>query len=381
MSDINQRLAAMNEAQRRLFELKRKELQNRERRAGEPKIEPLPGTHSVQLSLCFFSSSESRRPALEYQQILEIARFADQRGFTAIWLPERHFNSFGALMPNPAILAAAMASVTSRIRLRAGSVVLPLHDCLQVAENWAMVDQLSGGRADLSLASGWAKNDFALNPDRYAQRHQHLAIQLDELRRLLQGQRVQRLNGEQQLVMLRSYPPAIQCGADMWLTVSGTRRESVMFAAQNNLHLFSSFIEQNQAQLIENISAYRSAHKQPEQAQVCMALHTYLASSDEAAREQSRQAFKAYITSFVGIQNQAASEQMEEQEREELLEVIYRRYLDGMSLIGSSDTGRRLLGHLGELGVTEVACMIDFGLEHEQIMQSLELLAELISSP
>jgi alkanesulfonate monooxygenase SsuD/methylene tetrahydromethanopterin reductase-like flavin-dependent oxidoreductase (luciferase family) len=44
--------------------------------------------------------------------------------------------------------------VTSRIRLRAGSVVLPLHDPVRVAEEWAVVDQLSNGRVDLAFAQG-----------------------------------------------------------------------------------------------------------------------------------------------------------------------------------------------------------------------------------
>jgi len=47
--------------------------------------------------------------------------------FTAVWTPERHFHAFGGLFPNPSVTSAAVAAVTTRIQIRAGSVVLPLH--------------------------------------------------------------------------------------------------------------------------------------------------------------------------------------------------------------------------------------------------------------
>ncbi|WP_420710283.1 LLM class flavin-dependent oxidoreductase, partial [Streptomyces sp. NRRL S-15] len=82
----------------------------------------------------------------KYDHLLETARFADRNGFHSLWIPERHFHSFGGLFPNPVVLAAALARETDRIRINAGSVVLPLHDPIRVAEEWSMVDNLSGGR-------------------------------------------------------------------------------------------------------------------------------------------------------------------------------------------------------------------------------------------
>ena len=67
------------------------------------------------------------RVATEYRLLLDGARFADAHGFAAVWTPERHFHAFGGLYPNPAVTGAAVAAVTSRVSIRAGSVVLPLH--------------------------------------------------------------------------------------------------------------------------------------------------------------------------------------------------------------------------------------------------------------
>jgi hypothetical protein len=61
-----------------------------------------------------------------------------------VWLPERHFHPLGGAYPNPALAAAALAVRTRRIRLRAGSVVLPLQDPVTIAEDWSFVDNLSG---------------------------------------------------------------------------------------------------------------------------------------------------------------------------------------------------------------------------------------------
>lgn len=60
---------------------------------------------------------------------------------------------------------AAVAAVTQKIDVRAGSCVLPLHHPARIAEEWAVVDNLSGGRAGLAFASGWMPEDFVLRPE------------------------------------------------------------------------------------------------------------------------------------------------------------------------------------------------------------------------
>ena len=104
------------------------------------------------LSLMFFSADEAETKEDRYRFVREASRIADARGFEAVWIPERHFHRFGGLFPNPAVVAAAIASETRHIRIRAGSVVLPLHDPIRVYEEWAVVDNLSRGRVDLSFA-------------------------------------------------------------------------------------------------------------------------------------------------------------------------------------------------------------------------------------
>jgi len=96
-------------------------------------------------------------------------KYQIRTGFTAVWTPERHFMNFGGIYANPAVTGAAVAAVTNRIEIRAGSVVLPLHDPCRVAEEWSMVDYLSQGRVALSFASGGG-DVFCSEAQNYAKR-------------------------------------------------------------------------------------------------------------------------------------------------------------------------------------------------------------------
>src|SRR5262249_41347167 len=115
--------------------------------------------HLLDFSLFYFSSDEGEKNRNKYSLLLEGAKFADANDFTAGWTTERHFHAFGGLYPNPSVAGAAIATITSKVRIRAGSCVLPLHNPIRIAEEWALVDNLSNGRVGISFASGWQPND------------------------------------------------------------------------------------------------------------------------------------------------------------------------------------------------------------------------------
>ncbi|RKH19691.1 LLM class flavin-dependent oxidoreductase, partial [Corallococcus sp. CA031C] len=110
---------------------------------------------AMDLSLIYFANDEDTLTGPKYELLIEGSKFADANGFSAVWTPERHFASFGGLYPQPAVVAAGVATVTKNLRLRSGSVVLPLHDPLLIAEQWSVVDNLSQGRVGMSVATGW----------------------------------------------------------------------------------------------------------------------------------------------------------------------------------------------------------------------------------
>jgi natural product biosynthesis luciferase-like monooxygenase protein len=148
---------------------------------------------------------------------MDTVQFADRNGFAAVWIPERHFHPFGGLYPNPSVLGAAVATVTKRVQIRAGSVVIPLQDPLRVAEEWSVIDNLSGGRVGLACASGWHVNDFVLAPDNYENRKEIMLEHIEKLGRLWRGESVAIINGSGKLTEVRIFPQPIQPELSVWL--------------------------------------------------------------------------------------------------------------------------------------------------------------------
>lgn len=90
---------------------------------------------------------------------LRQAELAERLGYHSIWLPESHFDPSGAC-PSPLLLLAAAAARTSRLRLGTSSYLLPLRHPVQVAEDVAVLDRLSGGRVVLGIGRGFREAVF-----------------------------------------------------------------------------------------------------------------------------------------------------------------------------------------------------------------------------
>jgi probable F420-dependent oxidoreductase len=95
----------------------------------------------------------------EYQEAVELVELAELEGFDAAWVSEHHFAEDGYL-PSLLPLLAAFASATERIELGTGVVLAPFHDPIRLAEDFAVVDQLSGGRTICGLGIGWREEEF-----------------------------------------------------------------------------------------------------------------------------------------------------------------------------------------------------------------------------
>jgi alkanesulfonate monooxygenase SsuD/methylene tetrahydromethanopterin reductase-like flavin-dependent oxidoreductase (luciferase family) len=90
---------------------------------------------------------------------LEQIELADQLGLDEVWLGEHRFSRHG-LLSGFFSFAGNVAARTRRLRIGTAVVVLPLHNPILVAEEFAMLDVLSGGRLDAGIGSGYQRQEF-----------------------------------------------------------------------------------------------------------------------------------------------------------------------------------------------------------------------------
>lgn len=95
----------------------------------------------------------------EYNDYLQLVRLVEECGLDSAWVSEHHFSEDGYL-PSLLVMLAAFAAVTSEIELGTGVVLAPFHDPIRLAEDFAVVDQLSGGRVICGLGIGWREEEF-----------------------------------------------------------------------------------------------------------------------------------------------------------------------------------------------------------------------------
>lgn len=336
-----------------------------------------------------------------YRLLFEGARFADRHGFAAVWTPERHFHVFGGQYPNPAITSAALAAITEHVQIRAGSCVLPLHHPIRAAEDWAVVDNISGGRVGVSFAAGWQPNDFALAPAAFADRKAGMFKAIDQVRRLWRGEAVgfEGPNGE---VMVQTRPRPVQADIPLWITAAGNP-ETFEQAGEMGSNLLTHLLGQSVADLAQKIAVYRAAWQRAGhagQGQVSLMLHTFVGEDEDAVRQAVREPMKAYLRSSVDLIRQAAwtfptfvqragssgkspleimeSQALSAEDMDALLEHAFARYYKGSALFGSQARCLAMVAQLREAGVDDVACLIDFGVNHDLALAHLQDLKQVM---
>ena len=94
-----------------------------------------------------------------YRHQLELAVRAESAGFDSVWTPEHHFTDYGMTPDVPQFLSW-LAAKTSRVRLGTMVTVLPWQDPIRTAENFVLLDHLSGGRAILGIGRGLGRLEF-----------------------------------------------------------------------------------------------------------------------------------------------------------------------------------------------------------------------------
>jgi natural product biosynthesis luciferase-like monooxygenase protein len=334
----------------------------------------------VDFSIFFFSADGNAEESQRYRLLLESARFADANGFAAIWTPERHFQAFGGLYPNPSVLSAALAMITEHVQIRAGSLVLPLHSPVRVAEDWALVDNLSHGRVGISFATGWHEHDYVIAPANFEDRRELMFQNISLVRRLWAGEDVEIAGVGGKKVAVRTLPRPVQKELPFWVTVASTRTwQRAGEVGANVLTAFSTSLEELQ----QNIAGYRKARMEnghdPRTGIVSLMLHTYVGIDLDQVREIVKEPMKTYLQTYINQFRPMAGESVDPSspEMQSLIDAVFEHYFEQSSLLGTPDKCAAVIEKVAAAGVNDLACLLDFGLDHETTMEGLKHLAEL----
>ncbi|MEU4745207.1 MupA/Atu3671 family FMN-dependent luciferase-like monooxygenase [Actinosynnema sp. NPDC023658] len=386
-TDLNARLAALSPRQRDL--LRSRLAAARQERPAEPGTAQRATAEQATAQQqrgdlgwsLFFFSAESDVPIREtYELVMESARFADTHEFEAVWLPERHFDSFGAPFPNPALLASAIGTATESVEVRAGSVVLPLHDPLYIAENWAVLDNLTGGRTGVSLASGWHINDFVTAPENYERRREILAEGVATLRTLWAGETIRRTNGSGQEIDVAAFPLPTR-PIPLWLTVT-SRPDTWQLAGRLGMNVLTALLEQTVDEVAERIALYRQARQEAGHTslgRVTLMVHTHLADDRARAHDRIRGPLTRYLRQHMELFAKYARgkdlgfdvDSVSEADKAALAAMAFDRYVNTSGLFGSAESVLPMVTKLTEAGVDELGCLIDFGASKEVVLDGL----------
>jgi alkanesulfonate monooxygenase SsuD/methylene tetrahydromethanopterin reductase-like flavin-dependent oxidoreductase (luciferase family) len=103
---------------------------------------------------------EPRVPREVYGELLDLFAYAENLGFSHAWVAEHHFSNYGTL-GGPPVFLAALAGRTTSMRIGPAVSVLPFHDPLRLAEDYAALDVISGGRLEFGAGRGYQPGEFA----------------------------------------------------------------------------------------------------------------------------------------------------------------------------------------------------------------------------
>ena len=341
----------------------------------------------MEFSLFYFSGDGSTAQNDKYRLFIEGTKFADRQGFTAVWIPERHFDAFGGLYPNPSVLGAAIAMVTKQIQIRSGSVVMPLQHPLRVAEEWSVVDNLSQGRVSLSFAPGWQPNDFVLYPEKYAHKKEIMWRDIQTVQKLWQGEAIKLEGGKGKSILTQTFPRPLQRQLSIWIT--SLSDESFIEAGRIGANILTSPLYQSLEDIFRKILLYRQSLMQHghdhQQGKVALMIHTFLGKSIDEVKQKVKDPFTNYLKTHFDLMAKTAGNSrfsvdpktMTPQDLEDLLAYSFETYFNSKVLMGTPETCQKMIDNFKQAGVDEVAALIDFGVKFDWVMESLNYLQEL----
>jgi alkanesulfonate monooxygenase SsuD/methylene tetrahydromethanopterin reductase-like flavin-dependent oxidoreductase (luciferase family) len=304
-----------------------------------------------------------------YEEVLTIGEWAEELGFDSFWLGEHHLYWYGTCV-SPPMLIAALAQRTKKIRLGPAVSVLPLHHPLLVAEEYALADNICGGRLNFAIGSGFSPVEhqmFGLSMEqareKYWEAFEVILKAWTQERFSHRGKYYKIEDGSLYMKPLQKpLPPTwIAASSDETLIRAGEMGFPVMgipFVRSTSL------LEVKQKNDLFMDSYARAGHK--ETPDIMVALHVYLHPHEKDAVESSRPCFDRVVDYLKKYRRPGS--------RVPDLDTIKR---DKLAVFTSPDQACAIFHEYKKIDVTHVICMVNFGgVPMPDVRRTLELMSK-----
>lgn len=299
-----------------------------------------------------------------YGQVMRQCELAEQLGYDTFFCAEHHFHEYG-VVPDPAVMLSALAQRTKSIRLGTAISILTFHDPRRIAETYAMVDMMSGGRLVFGVGSGYLAHEFVGYGKEPKEKRDRFNENLDIVQRLMAGEtlayRGQYSSSEK--VVLNVLPHQ---GRVPPVYVAVLARDAAYHVGRQKNRIFTVPYAscKDFADIGAMLAEYRKGRAEAglprDDDDHVFTLHTYVAKSDAEAKEQAKAAYDLYVDTRLYAKKH-----------------VYEDIIaNGICLFGSVDTVAEKMARLHGMGIRHVATMHNFGaLDPALVERSMRLFA------
>ncbi|KAA9346180.1 LLM class flavin-dependent oxidoreductase [Adhaeribacter soli] len=313
-------------------------------------------------------------PYERMSNLMEEIELADQVGLDVFSIGEHHRPDF--IVSSPAVVLAAAAVKTKRIRLSSAVTVLSSDDPVRVFQDFAHVDLLSKGRAEIMAGRGSFIESFPLFGNDMKDYDTLFAEKLDLLIKLNKSEKISWSGKHRPAIDNRGvYPRPYQPELPIWVAVGGTPA-SVVRAANYGLPMALAIIGGNPSRFVPFANLYKQAWKEaghdPAKLQLAINSHGYIADDSKKAADEFYGPY-SYLMSKIGRERGWSGMDRE----------VYdmMREPDGSLLVGSpQEVIDKILYEHELFGNTRFLMHISVGtLPHAQVMHAIELLGTVVA--
>lgn len=305
------------------------------------------------------------------REIVDAAKLADEAGLDVFGVGEHHTLEFA--VSSTAVVLAAIAQATERIKLTSATTVLSTVDPVRLFEDFSTVDLLSGGRAEIIAGRGAFVDSFPLfgyNLDDYSR------LFTEKLGLLIKLGKQERIDWSGQfrsaIPNLEIAPRPDQTELPVWIGVGGTP-ESAVNAGRLGLGMALALLGGTPERAKHLVDSYRDAGLQagqhPSKLQVAVSSHGYVAETSQLARNEFYPYYSSYFEQFLG--RRTGTGRMSRSEFEQLARP------ETVLAVGSPQQVIEQILHQHELfGHSRFMAQIDIGgMPYVQVAKAIELLA------